>query len=101
MVPVSSSLVKVRGRKLKPISIILFLSFVLLLFTPSFNSEGPKDSVWDTVPRSTKVDLNDVISLSNGSLNGTSAIAVGDGVDILEALINVSTPYFDEESEKA
>ena len=79
MVFVSSSLVKVRGRKLKPISIILFLSFVLLLFTPSFNSEEPKDTGWDNVPISTNVDLNDVISWSNGILNGTSAIAVGDG----------------------
>ena len=31
----------------------------------------------------------------------SAATAVGDGVDILEALINVATPYFDEESEKA
>ena len=31
----------------------------------------------------------------------SAATAVGDGIDMLDALINFAIPYFDDESEKA
>jgi len=87
-----SSSGKKRGRTFTITGCLLFLAFILLLFTPSLTSEEEIDTGWDQAPISTDNDLNDVLAL-----NSTSAFAIGENGKIYHT-VNSGVNWSEQDS---
>ena len=70
----------------------LFLASIILLITPSLNSEEVMDTGWDQASISTDNDLNDVLAL-----NSTSAFAIGENGKIYHT-VNSGVNWSEQDS---